>query len=164
MAERRIARLRLLLLGLVAANLLVFAFLKVRADPRQAAATRIEEVQINAGSVKLLAAATRGAGQSTAEDPGLANAPCLEWGPLGSEEAAAAASALEKLALARPPVRRSAADSGGAERFTYFVREPDTKTVAQIAALQRMFPKTQIRAGKCPDDMGGSAGSDDRPR
>jgi hypothetical protein len=158
MAERKTARLRLLLLGLVAANLLVFTFLQVRTDPKGAAATRIEEVQINAGSVKLLAAATRGAGQSTAADPGLANAPCLEWGPLTSEEAPAAASALEKLAFAHPPVRRPAADSGGSERFVYFVREPDTKTVAQIAALQRMFPRTQIRAGTCPDDIGATSG------
>jgi hypothetical protein len=164
MAERKIARLRLIFLGLVAANLLVFTFLKVRTDPNQAAAMRIQEVQINAESVKLLGAATRGAGQTAAgADPG-GGAACLEWGPVSSADAAAAAGALEKLALKHPPVRRPASDSGGAERFVYFLREPDSATVAQIAELRRTFPGTQIRAGTCPDDVPGAPGSVDRPR
>ena len=34
--------------------------------------------------------------------------------------------------------------------FAYFVREPDTATVAQFAELQRAFPGTEIRAAPCP--------------
>jgi hypothetical protein len=34
--------------------------------------------------------------------------------------------------------------------FSYFVREPDTETVAQFAELQRAFPGTEIRAAQCP--------------
>ena len=151
MAELNSGRLRLLFLVLAVANVLVFTFLKVRTSPNEAAAMRIGEVQINAGSVKLLGATTRGAGQATASPPGGASAACLEWGPISSENRAAADSALEGLALARPAIRRSMPDAGGAERFTYFVREPDTATVARIAALQSTFPGTQINAGKCPD-------------
>jgi hypothetical protein len=165
MAERRIARLRLIFLGLVAANLIVFTFLKLRADPNEAAAMRIQEVQINAESVKLLRAATRGAGQAAAAEPGGGAKPaCLEWGPVASADAAAAAGALEKLALTHPPVRRPASDSGAPERFVYYLREPDSATVAQMAQLQRMFPGTQIRAGTCPDDIAGATGSGERPR
>jgi hypothetical protein len=162
MAERKSARLRLIFLALVAANLIVFTFLKVRTDPKEAAATRIAEVQINAQSVKLLRAATRGAGQAAAgAEPKTA---CLEWGPVRSVDTAAAADALEKLGLAHPPVRRPASDSGGSERFVYFLQEPDSATVAQMAQLQGMFPGTQIRAGTCPDDVAGTAGSGERPR
>jgi hypothetical protein len=166
MAERKSARLRLIFLGLVAANLLVFTLLKVRTDPNEAAAMRIEEVQINAESVKLLGAATRGAGQAAAgtNPSGGAKPACLEWGPVSREDAAAAAGALEKLALTHPPVRRPASDSGEAERFVYYLRDPDSATVAQIAELRRAFPGTRIRAGTCPDDVAGAPGSGDRPR
>jgi hypothetical protein len=153
MIELNSGRLRLLFLVLAVANVLVFTFLKVRTSPNEAAAMRIGEVQINAGSVKLLGANTRGAGQA-ANPPGAsggASAACLEWGPISTENRAAADSALEGLALARPAIRRSMPDAGGAERFTYFVREPDTTTVERIAALQSTFPGTQINAGKCPD-------------
>ena len=64
---------------------------------------------------------------------------------------AAADSALEKLALAHPVIRRAVPDAWGVERFTYIVREPDTATVERIAELQSTFPGTQINAGKCPD-------------
>jgi hypothetical protein len=159
MAERKGARWRLLLLVLVAANVLTFTFLKVRTKPADAAAMRIQEVQINAGSVKLLGAATRGAGQAaTSVTPDhVAGSACLEWGPISSADAAAADSALEKLALVPRVVRRPVVDSaGGAERFAYFVREPDTATVGQIAELQRTFPGTQINAGNCPEDVAAS--------
>ncbi len=166
MAERKSARLRLLFLVLIVANVVAFTLLKVRTDANEAAAMRIEEVQINAGSVKLLGAATRGAGQPidpAAAQSGGASAACLEWGPLSSENAAAAASALEKLGLAHPPLRRSVPDAGGPERFAYFVREPDTATVAQIAELQRTFPGTQINAGKCPEDAAATPAAEERP-
>lgn len=156
MAERKGARWRLLLLVLVAANVLAFTFLKVRTNPGDAAAMRIQEVQINAGSVKLLGAATRGAGQAAAPSGGASGA-CLEWGPISSADATAADSALEKLALAHPAIRRPVADSaGGAERFAYFIREPGTAAVGQIAELQRAFPGTQINAGSCPEDVAAS--------
>ncbi len=159
MAERKGARWRLLLLVLVAANVLAFTFLKVRTNPGEAAAMRIQEVQINAGSVKLLGAATRGAGQAAtpvATSAGAGSA-CLEWGPISSADATAADSELEKLALAHLVIRRPVADSaGGAERFAYFVREPDTATVGQIAELQKTFPGTQINAGSCPEDVAAS--------
>lgn len=158
MAERKGARLRVLFLVFLAANVLVFAFLKVRTNPNEAAAMRIQEVQINAGSVKLLAATTRGAGQVPAVAAG-ASVACLEWGPIENADVAAAESALEKLALAQPAIRRRVEDVPGAvERFAYFVREPDTAMVARIAEFQKTFPGTQINAGKCPEDAGGSGG------
>lgn len=54
-------------------------------------------------------------------------------------------------------VQQKGATSAVAERrenffksFAYFVREPDKKTVAQFADLQRAFPGTEIRAAACP--------------
>jgi hypothetical protein len=145
---------------------LVFAFLKLRPDPNEAAAMRIEEVQINAGSVKLLGVATRGAGQAS-EPPAQrsgASAACLEWGPISAEDVPAADDALEKLALAPPPIRRPVADAADAERFSYFVREPDDDKVARIAELQTAFAGSEIKAGTCPQDLAGSSGSAEPPR
>jgi hypothetical protein len=159
MAERYTGRLRLLFLVLVAANILVVAFLILKSDPDEAAAMRIQEVQMNTATVKLLGAKTHGGGQATASpDASGASAACLEWGPISSENIAAADSALEKLALAHPAIRRPLSDAGGAERFTYFVREPDSATVGRIAELRSAFPDTQITAGKCPDDAADAAG------
>jgi hypothetical protein len=168
MTERASARLRLLFVVLAVANVVAFLLLEFRTDPDEAAALRIREVQINAASVKLLGATTRGAGQAAApvaQSSGGATAACLEWGPLSGEDAAAAGSALEKLGLAHPPVRRPMAEAEGSpERFAYFVREPDTATVGQIAELQKNFPDSQIKAGACPDDVGGPAVTEDQPR
>jgi hypothetical protein len=170
MTERGKGRVRLLFLVLALANVLAFAFLRIRVEPNEAAALRIKEVQINAGSVKLLGAATRGADQAIAapDTPSVegATAACLEWGPLSGEDVAAADSALEKLGLAHPATRRPVPDAeGGVERFAYFVREPDTATVGQITELQRTFPDTQINAGKCPEDLAAvPAAPDDQPR
>ena len=158
MSEANSARLRLFFLVLVVANALVFIFLKVRADPNEAAAMRIEEVQINAASVKLIGAKTRGAGQPAA------SAACLEWAPISTEDVPAADSALEKLALREPAVRRPMADSGSADRFAYYVRDPDRATVGRFAELQRTFPGTQINAAKCPDDLAATQGSSGQAR
>ena len=164
MAERYSGRLRLLFLVLVAANIMVLVFLKLRSDPNEAAAMRIQEVQMNAASVKLLGAKTRGGGEdgAPADTSGGASAACLRWGPIASENMAAAESALEKLALASPAIRQPANDAGP-EGFTYFVREPDTATVGRIAELQSAFPGTQINAGKCPEPAAEAAG-DNKPR
>jgi hypothetical protein len=166
MAERRSARLRVLFIVLAVANVLVFAFLRVRTGPHEAASTRIQEVQINAGTVKLLGATTRGAGQG-AENPApnsVASAACIEWSPISGENVPAAESALDKLALARPPVRRALPEASGAERYAYFVQEPETGTVGQMAELQRLFPGTQISATKCPEDVAASPGSGEQTR
>ena len=149
MSERTRTRLRLLFIVLVAANVLVFTLFKLRPDPNEAAALRIKEVQINAGSVKLLAASTRGAGETTASMA--AGVACLEWGPIAAGDVAAADSALEKLRPSTAVVRRSVPDGAGGERFAYFVREPDKALVGRFAELQRTFPGTQINAGKCPE-------------
>jgi hypothetical protein len=151
MSERTKQRLRLLFIGLVVANVLVFTLFKLRPDPNEAAALRIKEVQINAGSVKLLAASTRGAGETVPS--AAAGAACLEWGPIAAGDVAAADSALEKLVPATAIIRRSVTDSAGGERFAYFVREPDKTVVGQFAELQSAFPGTQIKAGNCPEDL-----------
>jgi hypothetical protein len=168
MTERGKGRLRLLFLVLVLANVLAFTFLKIRVDSNEAAALRIEEVQINAGSVKLLGATTRGAGQAAApaaQSTPSATTACLEWGPISGEDVAAADSALEKLGLVHPPLRRPVPDAElGEERFTYFVREPDAGTVGQITELQGTFPGTQIGAGKCPEDVAAVPATGDQPR
>jgi hypothetical protein len=166
MSERTKTRLRLLFIVLAVANVLVFTFFKLRPDPNEAAALRIKEVQINAGSVKLLAAKSRGAGEAiTSAKAGGDSAACLEWGPISSGDVTAAEGGLDKLALAAPAIRRPAADTeGGGERFVYFLREPEKAVVAQIAELQRTFPGTQIRAGKCPDDLAARSASDSPPR
>ena len=153
-------RLRLLCLALVVVNVLVFIFFRVRTAPNEAAALRIEEVQINAGSVKLLGATTRGAGQPG----GGAVTACLEWAPISSENVPAADSALERLSLGQPPIRRPLAASGGTERFAYFLKEPDPATVARVTELQRTFPETQITAGACPEDVAGAASTRERAR
>jgi hypothetical protein len=161
-SEANTARLRLFFLVLLLANVLVFIFLKVRTDPNEAAAMRIDEVQIDAASVKLLGARTRGAGQPA--ESATASAACLEWAPISSEDVPAADSALEKLALREPAVRRPMADPGGADRFAYWVREPDRATVGRFAELQRTFPGTQITAGKCPDELAATEGSGGQAR
>lgn len=162
MSEANTARLRLFFLALLVANVLVFIFLKLRTDPNEAAAMRIEEVQINAASVKLLGAKTRGAGQPA--ESATASAACLEWAPISSEDVPAADAALEKLALREPAVRRPAGDSGITDRFAYWVREPDRATVGRFAELQRTFPGTQINAAKCPDDLAATQGSSGQAR
>jgi hypothetical protein len=144
-------RLRIVLIVLVLANVLLFGYASLAPDNRSTAAKRIEELQINPGRIKLKGAATRGpAGQAAAPSKSTAYRACLEWGPFAAPDAGRAESALGRLALAQTPVQRPVADSGGAKRFAYFVREPDASTVAQIAELQRGFPGTEIKAGPCP--------------
>ena len=224
MSERKKATLRLLMIALLAANALFFIYSRFALDTR-ASNARIEQLQINPDRIRVMAAATRGAGdQAQGAEAGAFRA-CLQWGPLVGPGLARAEAALGKLDLAQPAIQRAVADAGGywvyipprnradidqtltelkalgvvdafvvqdppkwrnaislgifktdqaaraflagiqqrgvsgavAERrenffksFAYFVREPDTATVAQFAQLQRAFPGTEIRAGACP--------------
>jgi hypothetical protein len=153
MSEESRVRLRLLLAALVVANVLFFAYQLFVPDTRGAAASRIEELQINPGRIKLQGAATRGPGGQAASGKGNKGAlyrACLEWGPFSGADVAKADSALARLNLPQSPVQRPLSEVGGVKRFAYFVREPDAAMVARIAELQREFPGTEIKAGPCP--------------
>jgi hypothetical protein len=144
MSEKRSVNARLIFIALVVANVLFFAYARLSLDSRNAAAARIEDLQINPARITLLKTATRGPG-------GLApKSACLEWGPFAVVDAGRAEVALGRLGLPRPPLQRTLGEAAGAKRFAYYVREPDAATVAQIAELQRGFPGTEIKAGPCP--------------
>jgi hypothetical protein len=153
MAERAGAGLRLLLTVLLAANGLFFIYVLLMPDVRFEARSRIEELQINPGRIRVLGVATRGPVGTAAGEKSNKDVPyraCLEWGPLTAADAAKAESALTSLALPHPPVQRPSGEIDGVRRFSYFVREPDAGIVARIAELQRGFPGSQIKAGPCP--------------
>jgi hypothetical protein len=144
MAERRGIGAKALVIALAVANVLFFAYARLSLDSRGGAASRIEDLQINPGRIKLMNAATRGPGGQAPKSA------CLEWGPFSGVDTATAEAALGRLALARAPLQRSVGEAGGGKRYAYYVREPDAGTVAQIAELQRSFPGTDIKAGPCP--------------
>ena len=143
-------RLRLLLAVLIVANLGFLGYQMLSPDPRTDAGTRIAELQINPGRIRIQGVATRGPGSGTATARTGPYRACLEWGPFAASDIAKAESALAKLALAQPALQRPVDDAGSAKRFSYFVREPDAATVAQIADFQRAFTGTTIKAGPCP--------------
>ena len=143
MSERSRVHVRVLFFVLDVANVLFFAYARISLDSRAAAASRLEDLQINPGRIRLLNTATRGPGGTVPKSA------CLEWGPFAVVEAGRAEVALGRLGLPRAPVQRLVGESGS-KRFAYFVREPDAATVAQIAELQRGFPGTEIKAGPCP--------------
>ena len=151
MSESRKVSLRMILITLIVANVMFFAYSVLTPDTRAQAGTRIEELQINPGRIKLMGSATRGPGGQAVNDKGARSGyrACLEWGPFAASDIGRAETALGRLALPQPAVQRPAADSGG-RRVVYFVREPDAATVAQIAELQRSFAGTEIKAGPCP--------------
>ena len=152
--ERKAVRLRLLLIALVIANVMVFAYHAFTPDPRATAAARIEELQINPGRIKLRDSASRGPGGQAA--PGAKSGrgtfyrACLEWGPFTAADVSKADSALARLTLGHPALQRPLAEVGGVKRFAFFLREPDAAIVAEITELQRTFPGTEIKAGPCP--------------
>jgi len=153
MSEASKGNLRLLLAALIVANVLFLAYQLFTPETRATASSRIEELQINPGRIKLQGAATRGPGAQTANGKGSKGAPyraCLEWGPFPAAEIAKAESALQRLTLPQTPLQRPLSEVGGVKRFAYFVREPDADIVARIAELQREFPGTDIKAGPCP--------------
>jgi hypothetical protein len=134
---------------LIVANIMFFAYTALTPDTRAQAGTRIEELQINPGRIKLMGTATRGPGSQAGAKSDKYRA-CVEWGPFSGADVAKADSALARLSLPRPPVQRPLSEAGGTKRFAFFVREPDAAIVAQIAELQRGFPGTEIKAGPCP--------------
>jgi hypothetical protein len=138
----------LIFVTLIVANVLFFGYQVLTPDTRARAGSRIEELEINPGRIKLLGSATRGGGGQAASGKGAYRA-CLEWGPIAAADIGRAENALAKLPLAQPAVQRPLPEGGG-RRFSYFVREPDAALVAQIAELQRAFPGTEIKAGPCP--------------
>ena len=150
MSESRM-NLRLLIVTLVVANVMLFAYAALTPDTRSQAGSRIEELQINPGRIKLQGVATRGPGGQAAVTKGKSGPyrACLEWGPFAAADTGRAESALGRLTLPQPALQRPV-EGGGAKRFSYFVREPDAGVVAQIAELQRAFPGTEIKAGPCP--------------
>lgn len=147
-----VAPARVLFAVLLFANLLVLGYSIYAPEPGPAVATRIEDLQINAERITLNSSAVRGPGGEAPAAKGPDAGACLEWGPFAAADLARAESALARLALADKPLQRPAADAdaGGAKRFAYYLRDPDTKTVAQFAELQRAFAGTQIRATACP--------------
>ena len=152
MSEQSSVRLRLTVIVLALANVMVFAYSALTPDTRAQAATRIEELQINPGRIRLLGSATRGPGAQAGTSGGRSGyyRACLEWGPFSAQDLGKADSALARLALPQPPMQRSLPDADRAKRYAYFVREPEAPIVAQIAELQRAFPGTAIKAGPCP--------------
>ena len=151
MSERSKVTLRMIFVTLIVANALFFAYAALTPDTRAGAGSRIEELEINPGRIKLLGSATRGpGGQAAAKGGKGAYRACLEWGPFAAPDIGRAENALAKLDLAQPALQRPVNGAGGGNRFAYFVREPDAGIVAQIAELQRAFPGTEIKAGPCP--------------
>lgn len=153
MSEERKINLRLAVIVLVVANVLFLAYQLFLPDTRASAGSRIEELQINPGRIRLQGVATRGPGGQTASGKGNKGAlyrACLEWGPFSGADTAKADSALARLTLPQTPVQRPLSEVAGVKRFAYFVREPDAAIVARIAELQREFPGTEIKAGPCP--------------
>ena len=152
--ERKAVRLRLTFVALVIANVMVVAYQVFTPDPRAAAASRIEELQINPGRIKLRDSASRGPGGQACggakSSRGTFYRACLEWGQFSGGDVSKADSALARLTLPQPALQRPLSEIGGVKRFAYFVREPDAAIVAQIAELQRTFPGTEIKAGPCP--------------
>lgn len=146
MSEKKVKSIpKIFFLMLLAANLVFFVYARISMDARESSASNIGDLQINADRVKLLNAATRGAGGQAARSA------CLEWGPLAAVDAAKAEASLRQLDPQRPPMQRTLGTAGGETRIAYYVREPDAAVVARIAELQRNYPGTQIKAGACPD-------------
>lgn len=152
MFERNNVTLRLMLVVLVVANVMVFAYSALTPDTRAQAGTRIEELQINPGRIRLLGSAMRGPGAQAGTGGGRSGyyRACLEWGPFSGQDLQRADGALSRLALPQPPVQRALEEPGGSKRYAYYVREPEAEVVARIAELQRAFPGTAIKAGPCP--------------
>jgi hypothetical protein len=152
MSERNNVTLRLMLVVLAVANVMVFAYSALTPDTRAQAGTRIEELQINPGRIRLLGSATRGPGAQAGTSGGRSGnyRACLEWGPFSGQDLGKADSALARLTLPQPPVQRPLGEADGSKQYAYFVREPEAEVVAQIAELQRTFPGTAIKAGPCP--------------
>jgi hypothetical protein len=131
----------------------VLAYIVLAPDVRSQAASRIDELQMNPERIKLLGTTSRGPagpGANLGAGKGGPYGACLEWGPFMSADVARADSALARLTLKTAPMQRVLSEAAGVKRVAYYLREPDTATVAQIAGLQREFPGTQIRAGPCP--------------
>jgi hypothetical protein len=144
MSEKRKVSAKAVIIALAVVNVLFFAYARFVLDTRNAAASRIDDLQINPGRIKLLNTATRGPGG------GVPKSACLEWGPFTGVDTAKVDAALGRIALTHPALQRTIGEGGGGKRYAYYVREPDAGTVAQIAELQRSFPGTDIKAGPCP--------------
>ena len=153
MSERTAASLRLVLIVLLVANILFFGYVLLTPDAHLQARSRIEELQINPGRVKLLGVATRGpAGQAASgkENKEASYRACIQWGPFAAADVGRAETALTRISAGQRPMQRSLQGTDGVKRFALFVGEPDAAVVARIAELQRAFPGTEIKAGPCP--------------
>ena len=144
MSERRSGNARLIFIALILANVAYFAYWIMNPDSSTAVASRIVDLQINPGRIKLMGTASRGPGGQAPK------AACLEWGPFAAADGSKAEAALAGLGLRQPLMQRTVGEADGAKRVAYFVREPDAATVARIADVQRNFPETAIKAGPCP--------------
>ena len=145
MSEVRIkSAISTLVLMLITANVLFFAYTRMVADERDRSALHLQALQINPARIKLVSTGTRSASGE------MDKSACLEWGPLALTDAAQAEASLIALVLPQTPLQRRFADANGVARGAYYVRDPNGAIVARIAELARNFPGTQIKAGACP--------------
>jgi hypothetical protein len=133
-----------LVLMLITANVLFFAYTRIVADERDRSALHLQALQINPARIKLVSAGTRSVSGE------MDKSACLEWGPLALIDLAQAETSLRSLELPQTPLQRRFADANGVARVAYYVRDPNAAIVARIAELARSFPGTQIKAGSCP--------------
>jgi len=152
MAEQRSAGLRLLAITLLIANLVLAVYIALTPNREAGTARRIEALEINPARIKIVDAASRGPqGASTAAqgDRNVADA-CLEWSPLAAADVSKAQAALRAIGLSQRSTRRSLGDEAGKTRYALYIHDPDQSVVAQVAAIQRGFTGSAIRAAACP--------------
>ena len=152
MAERRSAALRLLAITLLIANAALAVYIALTPSPEAGTARRIQALQINAGRIKIIDAASRGpqGPDATEKADRSAAGACLEWSPLDAANVSKAQAALGKMGLADRSMRRSLEEAAGAARYALYIRDPDQTVVAQIAEIQSSFAGSAIKAVSCP--------------
>src|SRR5689334_14209135 len=139
MNERPRATLRLLLIALVIVNAVLLAYIVLTPDRAAETSRRIAALQINPGRIRVVGAASRGPQGSTSAkaERTASSTACIEWAPLDAADIPKAQAALTDLRLAERPIQRAVTGAAGGKRYALYIREPNEKLVAQIAAIQR---------------------------
>lgn len=152
MAERPSAALRLLAITLLVANAALAVYIVLTPSPEAGTTRRIQALQINAGRIKIVDAATRGpqAGNTVEKGDRNGGSACLVWSPLDAANVAKAQAALGTVGLAERSMRRSLGEAAGVARYALYIRDPDPNVVARIAGIQSGFAGSAIRAVACP--------------